>query len=277
MAAALALIPADAEIVLSLDMEHLRSQPAWTTVLSALTKSKKPFLDSLAASAGLDLPRQLRRILIALPAERQSDDRFALIADADPFDEARLTAWLRAHLGEKTAVFVRNKSQIVISQGDWSGKMAALASATKLVPCAADHVELLRLCTRAAAEHSFWFAAVVPQAVRRDWTHEPRFADVASIARVSGYIDLGSGAQAEVVAELSNTPDATELAHRLGVYLNQAKRHPEMLVLGLAPYLESVRLAAHDARVHATIDLSGEQLGECIERIEALAHGTWTK
>jgi hypothetical protein len=38
-----------------------------------------------------------------------------------------------------------------------------------------------------------------------------------------------------------------------------------------------MHLAAHDARVQATLDLSGTQLAECIERIEALAHATWTK
>jgi hypothetical protein len=276
-AAALSLIPPDAEIVLSLDLERLRGQTAWTTVLSALTKDTRPFLGGFAAGTGLDVARQLRHVLIALPAERQGDDRFVLIADTAPLDEARVTAWLHARLGEKAAVFVRNKSQIVISQGAWSGTMAALTSAAKLTPSAADHVELLRLCARAAVEHGLWFAAVVPVTVRRALMKEPSLPEVAAIARGFGFIDLNSGAHVEVVAELSNTPDATELAHRLGVYLNQAKRHPEMLVRGLAPYLESVRLAADDARVHATIDLSGEQLGECIERIEALAHGTWTK
>lgn len=277
IAAALGLIPPDAEIVLSLDLERLRGQTAWTTVLSALAKDTRPLFEGFAAGTGIDLPRQLHRVLVALPAERQGDDRFVLIADTDALDEARVTAWLRARLGEKIAVLIRNRSQIVISQGAWSSTVAALASAARLTPSVADRPELLRLYTRTAVGHSLWFAAVVPVTVRRALMKEPGLPDVASIARVSGFINLNSGAHVEVVAELSNTADATELVHRLGVYLNQAKRHPEMLVRGLAPYLEAVRLAAHDARVHATIDLSGEQLGECIERIEALAHGTWTK
>jgi hypothetical protein len=275
--AALALIPAEAEIVLSLDFEALRGQPAWATVLSALAKDTKPFLDGFAAGTGLDLQRQVRHVLIALPAERQGDDRFALIVDTDALDESRVTTWLRARLGKKTAVFARGKNQVVISQGTWSGTMAALANATKLTPNASGHPELLRLCTRAAAEHSLWFAALVPMAVRRDLMLESNVADVATISRVSGFINLNQGAQAEVVAELSNSADAALLAHRLGVYLNQAKRHPDMLVRGLAPYWEALRLAAHDARVHATLDLSVAQLGECMERIEALAHATWTK
>ena len=275
--AALALVPPDAEIVLSLDFERLRSYPMWTTVFSALAKDMKPFFDGFAAGTGFDLTRQLHHVLIALPGERQGDDRFVLIADADRIDEARVTAWLRARLGGKAAVFVRDKSQIVISQGAWSDLMAPLVSASKPTPSAADNPELRRLCARAAGDHGLWFAAVVPGAVRRRLMQEARFPDVASIARVSGFVDLVGGAHAELVAELSSTADATHLGHRLGVYLNQAKRHPEMLVYGLAPYFEGMRLSAHDARVHATLDLSEAQLGEFIERIEALAHTTWTK
>ena len=271
------MIPPEAEVVLALDLERLRSQSAWTTVLSALVKDAKPILDAFAVGAGLDVTRQLRRVLIALPAERQNDDRFVLIADVDRLDETRVTTWLGARLGEKTAFFVRGKNQIVISQGAWSGAMAALKSATRLTPSAADRPELVRMCTRAAVDHSLWFATILPTTVRRGLMHEPLFADAASIARVWGFMDQNSVAHAEVVAELSNTADASELTHRLGVTLNQAKRHPETLVMGLAPYLEALRVTAHDASVHASLDLSGDELGECIERIEALAHAAWTK
>jgi hypothetical protein len=268
--AALALLPADTRIVLSADLERLRGQPAWRTGFPALAKHARPFFDAFAAGAGFDVPRQLRSLLIALPGERQSDDRFVLIAETDALDEARVTAWLRARLGEKTTVLVRNKNQIVIGRGAWGKTMAGAGSA-------ADNPELKRLCTRAALEHDLWFAGVVPTPVRRALMQAPGFADVASVARVWGFMNLDSGAHLEAVAEMSGKTDAVDLAHRLGVYLNQAKRHPDMLVRGLAPFLEALRLAANDASVHATLDLSGPQLGECIERIEALAHASGTK
>jgi hypothetical protein len=257
-------------MVLSVDLERLRGRPAWRTVFPALAKNAKSFFAAFAAGAGLDVPQQLRRLLIALPAERQSDDRFVLIADTDALDEPRVTGWLRTRLSEKTSVLVRNKTQIVISRGAWGGPAAALGSA-------ADNPEWRRLCTRAALDHDLWFAALVPTPVRRALMQAPGFADVASVARVWGFINLDDGAHAEAVAELSGKADAEDLAHRLGVYLNQAKRHPDMLVRGLAPFLEALRLAFHDASVHATLDMSGPQLGECIERIEALAHAGGTK
>ncbi len=277
MAAILAMVPPDAGIVVAIDMERLRGKPAWSTVLGALAKNAKPFLDGLAAATGFDLKQQLGHVLIALPAERRSDDRFVLIADADRLDQARVTAWLHARFGGKTAAFLRGHHQIVISQGAWVGPLAALASANRLTTSAADNPELRRLCTRASGDHGLWFAAIVPTSVRRTLMREPRFSDVGSIARVSGFVDLDGGAHVELVVELSNSTDAVLLTHRLAVYLNQAKRHPEMLVLGLAPYLEAMRLASEDSRVRLSLDLSGAQLGDCIERIEALAHATWTK
>ncbi len=275
--AVLQRVPAEAEMVLSLDLDRLRGQAVWSMLVSALARDAKPYLDSLAMGAGIDPTRQLHRLAVALPAERQHDDRLALIADADIPDEARTAAWLRARLGENASVLIRDHHQIVISQGAWKGPMSALDRAEKLTASAADNAELRRLCARAAPDHGLWFAAIVPAAVRRQLIQEQRFPDVASITRVWGSLDLPLGARARGVAELSSTADAVVLARRLGVYLNQAKRHPDMLVRGLAPYLEAVHLAADGASVRATLELSSAQLAEGIERIEALAHATWTK
>jgi hypothetical protein len=278
----LALVPPDARIVVSLDLERLRGQPGWTMLLSALAKDPRHWLGDFTGGTGLDLTQHLRRVLVALPGERQADNRFAVIADIDRLDEARVTTWLRKQLGPATVALVRDHRQLVIGHGAWGQGMAGLASAAQLSPSAADSPELRRLCQRAADGHAFWFAAVVPASVRHDLVLQDRFPDAASIMRMSGFADLdaglhGDGLHAEMTAELSNTRDAAHLARRLTVFLNQARRHPRMLVLGLAPYLEALRLEARDASVKASVELPVAQLGEVIERIEALARGAWTK
>lgn len=273
----LALVPPDTRIVLSLDLERLRGQPNGTTLLSALANDPRHWLGGLMARTGLDLPQQLRRVLVALPGERQSDSRFAVIADIDRLDESRVTTWLRKQMGQARATFVRDRRQVVVANGAWSQAMAGLTTTTKLPQSAADNPELRRLCERAADGHAFWFAAVVPASVRHDLVQQDRFPDAAAITRMFGFADLDAGVHAEIVAELSNTQDAVHLARRLTVFLNQAKRNPHMLVLGLAPYLEAVRLEARDARVRASLELPAAQVGEVIERIEALARGAWTK
>lgn len=273
----LTLIPPDARIIISLDLEHLRGQPAWTNWVSALGKDPTHWLGGLTIAAGLDQTQHLRRVVIALPGERRTDNRFAVIAEADRLDEARVTTWLRKQTGQTTATFTRDYHRVVIGMGAWTQAVAGLATSPTLAPSASDNPELRRLCERAADSHGFWFAAVVPISIRRELIRQDHFPDAASIMRVSGFADVDAGLHAEIAAELSNTQDAVHLSHRLTVFLNQAKRHPKMLVLGLAPYLEAVRLDSRDARVKASVDLPADQLGEVVERIEALAHGAWTK
>ena len=274
---ALKLLPPDARIILALDVDHLRGQPVWKTILSALAKNTSPWLGVVLAGSSLNLTERLHHVLIALPGERQTDDRFAVIADGDGLDDARVTTWLRKQSGQFAVAMVRDHHQLAIGNGAWSQAMASLATAKGLSQSAADNPEMRRLCERTADGHGSWFAAVVPASVRHDLVQQDRFPDTASVMRVSGFADADAGLHAEVMAELSNTQDAAHLAHRLTVFLNQTKRHPQMLVLGLAPYLEAVHLEARDASVKASIELPAAQLGEVIERIEALARGAWTK
>jgi hypothetical protein len=269
----------DAQIVLALDLQRLRSQPIWQVLHAALAKSLHPAAGSFSTSDGFDPMKEVHRLLVALPGERQKDNRFCVIADVNPSSEVRVATWVREQAKTVRATFrpARQPGRLIVGNGAWDAPMASLAQSPRLSQSAADNPEMRRLCARAGQDHPVWFAAIVPASIRRKLIQDARFPDVASIMRMSGFFDVNGGLHAEMIAELSSTADALDLTHRLGVYLNQAKQHPEMLVRGLAPYCEGVRLSAHDASVHATLDLSHDQLGEFIERIEALAHGHGTK
>jgi hypothetical protein len=267
--AALALIPAEAQLVLGADLDRLRAQSAWATVAPALIRTVKPILNRFEGSTGVDLIRHLRRLVVALPAERQSDDRFVVIANVEGLDEKRLLEGLGGRLGGAT-VEMGAHQQLVIRRGAWANAAASLASLDA-------NSEMRRLCERAAAGHGVWFAAIVPTSVRRKLMQDSPFADVASMARISGHLDLHGGLAADVAGELMTAADATDLVHRLSVYLNQMKRHPDMLVWGLAPIWDAVHLSVDDATVHAGLDLPMAQLGDYVERFESLAHTGRTK
>jgi hypothetical protein len=234
-------------------------------------------LDSFAKGTGIDLLGRARQILIAVPGDRQDDDRFVLIADIGTADQARVAAWLRQRENATTAAFVHGPGRIVIARGAWAAAVTALARTTNPAESAAGDPELRGLCERAASDHVFWLAAVVPAPLRRVLIEQGRFPDVASIARLSGSVDLDGSLRAVAVAELSNAADALGLAHRLGAYVNAAKRHPDMLAQGLAPYLEAVRFATNGPRVQAILELPAAQADDLAPRIEALARAAWTK
>jgi hypothetical protein len=73
---------------------------------------------------------------------------------------------------------------------------------------------------------------------------------------------------------LSNAPDARSLARRLADYLDTAKRHPDMLAQGLAPYLEGVKLAPRGPNLYATLDLPAKQAGEIVARLLDILQST---
>jgi hypothetical protein len=269
---ALAFLPSETEIVVALDLDRLRSQPIWKAISPALAKHAGPSLDEIAAGTGLEATRQVHRVWIGLPGERQEDGRFVLLAETDPLDAARATAWLEKRAEGKLAIALPNPRQFLIAKGAWAG-----AAATRPARSAADNVELRRLCQRLPTESSLWIAALVPIAVRRALMESSKMSDVATLVRVSASLRDSAGLRAELVGEFGNTADPPLLAHRLKVLQNQAKRYPDMLVAGLSPYLEAVHVEANDASVRVVLDLPDAQAGDVIERTFALARTPRTK
>ena len=270
--AALALLPAGTEIVLSLDLRRLRGQPVWKALSSALARNAGPVLSDIAAGIGLDPARQVHRLWVGLPGERQNDGRFVLLAETDPINAARATTWLKNRTRGELSVVLLTPKQILVSKGVWAQDTRAHLSHS-----AADNTELRRLCERAAGEHSAWFAAVVPPTLRHTLMEAGRFSDVASLGRVFGFLGDAAGLHVELVGEFGNTTDPPQVAHRLEALRNQAKRDPDMLVAGLSPYLEAVHVDARDACIRIALDLPDSQAGNVIERIEALARTPRTK
>lgn len=296
---ALAQVPADAQTILSLDVEHLRTLPAWKIMLAAFAKDPGHWLDGFMAGSGFDPAAQIRHVLLALPGERMPDKRFAVLADVNRMDEPRMSVWLRNRLASATAgstagatSLVRQHDpgdnqaddQLIFNRGAWTHLMAPLASTQALPTNALDDPDLRHLCAYAerGGDHDsregvqdapdLWLAAIVPASVRRSLMQDPRFSDAASVMRLSAFASFQAGLHAELVADLASTTDAVHLARRMAVYLNQAKRHPQVLLLGLAPYLEAVHLEPRRSRLHASLDLPLTQLADFVERIEALAH-----
>jgi hypothetical protein len=265
--AALSLLPAETQIVLSIDVDRLRSQPVWRTLSSVLAKNAKPFLDDLAAGIGIEPMRQLHHIWIALPSQRHADGRFRLVAETDPLDTARAQAWLAARARDGFLGELPTPSQIAISKGGWTVAGATPRPASN----AAGNPELRRLCERASGDHGIWFGALVPTSIRRTLMESGPMADVASLTRVFGFLDDTAGLHMELVGEFANTADPPLLAHRLKILHNQARRDPDVLVAGLSPYLEALRVETHDAHVRVSVDLPDTQADDVIERIEALA------
>lgn len=275
--ASLALVPAEARLVLGLDLDQLRASPLGQRLVAGPITQAAYLFAGFAKGTGLDLPEQVRHVVVAVPGERRDDDRCVVVVETGRVDETRIATWLRRRPGASPRVFVHRASRIVIAQGAWADQVAGLATAGHPGRSAAGDPELRRLCERAASNHPLWLAAIVPTSLRRKMAGDARFPDVASLARLSAFIACDGGLRAEAVAELSNDVDSASVAHRLGAYVNSAKRHPDMLAQGLSPYLEVLRLSPRGPHLHATLELTAGQANDLVSRLEDLLRGARDK
>ena len=93
----------------------------------------------------------------------------------------------------------------------------------------------VHLVERAAASHAIWGAALVPEETRRTLAADPKLGDAASISTLYGGIDLGKGLEAEIKADVATAEGAKSLASKVTESLRDAKRNPQVLMLGLGP------------------------------------------
>jgi hypothetical protein len=266
----LALVPAEARLIFSLDLDRLRASPLGSRLVAAPSLAIGNLLADLARSADIDLATQLRHLLVALPGERQDDDRLLAILRISPLDRTRASTWLRSRQTQSSAGFVAGPDRVVLARGAWAAQGASRKPSGELPDHAASDEELRRLCERAARQSAVWFAAIVPVSLRRRLIAEARFPDVASVARLHGSLGVDSGLHGELTAELSNRPDAELLAERTRAFVNAAKHHPDLLAQGLAPYLEAVRVAANGPYVQALLDLPAVETGDLAARLDEL-------
>ena len=278
----LRLVPRQASIVASLDLERLRGTAVWKELAAGPIRDASLLIEGLTKGMGIDPMKQVRQVLVAVPGESQSDHRFVAILRIDRLDQARAAAWLGRRQDDEPIGLVLPPDRVVIARGAWATEIASQGRAGHLEVNADGDSELYRLCVRAAGDHPFWLAVVVPMRLRRKLIDQARFPDVASLARMRLSVDVDRAAplpaepagsahdrklRAELVGELSNDPDARALASRLGSYLDAAKRRPDMLAQGLAPHLEALRLDPRGPNVHASLTLPAGQVGVLVPRL----------
>jgi len=266
----LAMFPAATRIVASIDVAKLRASPA-AAKLAAQAKQNagdQREIEDFAKRTGFDPLRQLNSVTVAFPEEARAHGELGMVLRADHLDEARLVAYVRDQLQKSgddlTATargrltlwssrrdpdlvgFFLDSQTFVLGAGGWGPKMADLAQTARPEDSAATDLDLVNLVERAAREHDIWAAAIVPDATRKSLSADPKFADAANIQTLSAGLNLGKGLEAVLHADLASPAQARALADRVTASLRDAKKNPEVLMLGLGPYLDGVSAGAAD-------------------------------
>jgi hypothetical protein len=290
----LAPFPATARVVVGIDVAQLRASPAAAKVqqLAADSGGDKNALVEFQRRTGFDPVKQLSNLTIAFPDDARGSGDFGLVLRADRFDEARLVAYARDELQKSGDDLVATKHgrltlwsskrdpsvvgffpddhTFALGAGTWGPRMADLVDTASGGDSAATNLELVRLVERAAGTHAIWGAAIVPAETRKTLAAQPGLADAASINTLSAAIDFGKGAEAMLIADVATADAARALATKVAESLRDAKRNPQVLMLGLGPYLGGVSARAVDRtfEVHAT--LGPDAVDDLVTRLGAM-------
>jgi len=290
----LAPFPAAARMVAGVDVAQLRASPAAAKVqkLAVESQADQQTLAEFQRRTGFDPLKQLVSLTVAFPEDARASGDFGLVLRADHFDEARLIAYARDELQKSADDLVSTKHgrftlwtsrrdptvvgffpddhTFMLGAGGWGARMADLADKAAPGDSAATNLELVRLVERVAGAHAIWGAAIVPAETRRSLAAQPGLTDAATIGTLSASIDFGTGLDAKLIADVATPDAARSLATKVTESLRDAKRNPQVLMLGLGPYLSGVSARAADRTFEVHAALGPEAVDDLVTRLGAL-------
>ncbi|HEX2658072.1 MAG TPA: hypothetical protein VHU40_07375 [Polyangia bacterium] len=293
MASPLSWFPADTHVVLSIDFARLRTTPLWSALggLATTDPADRQRIEDLAKRTGLDPLKQVDSLIVAFPEEARAQGSMGLILRGQGLDEARLVAYVRDQVGKQgddlfsfrragrtlwatrreptTAGFFVDDRTFVLGAGGWAEKMADL-SAEPNAKGASTNPTLVHLVEQAGPSRAVWAVALVPAATRAALAADPTVPGAAGVNRLSLGIDIGTGVDAKLVADLATHAEAEAMAQQVRDAVVTAKRSPQVLLLGLAPYLDGISSRAAGVGCELSLRLSDSQTNDAIERLRAL-------
>lgn len=294
VAGRLALFPVGTKVVAAIDAARLRGSPAAAKLAAQAQQNPadQHEIEEFARRTGFDPLKQLGSITVAFPEEARAHGEVGMVLRADDLDEARLVAYARDQLQKSgddlvsrahgrftlwsskrdpdLVGFFIDRQTFALGAGGWGDKMADLAESARPVDSAATDVDLVNLVERSAGTHALWAAAIVPESTRKSLTADPRFADAAAILTLSAGVDLAKGLDGVLLADMATAADAKSLALKVSESLRDAKRNPEVLMLGLGPYLDGFTATAKDHAFELHAVLNEAALDDLLNRMGGL-------
>ena len=288
----LAWFPAETQIVVALDFARLRVTPLWAH-LAALAQSDphdQALISEIGARTGFDPLRQIDSVTVAFPEEARNGGAMGLVLRGQGLDEARLVAYVRDQVRKQgddlfsfrrdgrtlwatrkqptVAGFFPDERTFVLGAGGWAEKMAALGRTS---PSGAEQdLQLVHLVERAGVSNPLWGAAIVPAATRAMLASDPALASGGGISRLALGADVASGLRAKLTADLGTRQQAETMTSQVAAAVRAAKQSPQVLLMGVGPYLDGVSARATDVTAEIAIKLSEAQVADGVERLRAL-------
>ena len=275
-----AMVPAEADLVLWVDMAKLRTSP-WTRDSFAKVTS----VDSGAGEPGFDQIRDVERVVFAkVPALR---DGASILVAQGKFNRERMSkdftekggavekaVYRGADMlarGDEALAFVSNRTVI-------SGLTAAVRAAidcnvgvTRTIDSDSWFQRLRSRLTRARGREppvATLYVQLQP-ATREALLRE--MGEGEALEEFAGRIDLGDDLDVTAIGSARTELQARDLAARLAERIRDARSRPIVAAFGFTSVLDSMHFAAKETDVEVTLHISHQERVEISERMAIVA------
>jgi hypothetical protein len=293
----LQLVPKETDVILMANLSRARNTVLWRRMLDLRDQdatTKKEY-DDFVQRCALDPLRQIDSVFLAVPQGVNDSKEFAAIVRGT-FNEDKLVQCARdqakkdgrdvavseyggkklytdTQTGQAFATFLDGRT-VAMGGKEWIKKVIDLAAGKKEAgPSAKENADLVSLMKRARTSDALWGAGLVPQSARDAFKNDPHLSAAGSMKNVFGSIDLAAGFAADINVDLGSEADAKDLQARATAKLGDVKKHPQVMVMGLSPMLDTVKVDARGATFHFAISLNQQQVDDIINRVKGLLKG----
>jgi hypothetical protein len=288
----LALVPKDADIILMANVKRMRDTAMWRKLLDVRdsdAQAKKDYQEFVAKCA-LDPFKQIDSVFVAFPQSGGEQKEFAAILRGT-FNEQKLVECAKEQAkkdgrdvtttdyngkklytdnqkAEAWATFLDAKTAVVGGK-EWIKKVVDLA-ANKGGESAKANAELSALLKRAKTSDALWGAGIVPQSTRDSFKNDPRLSSAATMKDIFGSLDFASGVTSELNVDTGSEADAKDLSAKATAQLAEIKKSPQFMMMGLAQYLDGIKIDSKASTFHMTINYNQQQVDDLINRVKGL-------
>jgi hypothetical protein len=267
----LAVVPAEAEVVLIVDLAQLRRSP-WTRQLVTEGAAARGGGQGFDEATDVD-----RLILVRLP-----DEGASLTVVQGRFQRARVEAAFREGKSDVTSSNFRGSAV-------WQSQLEAMAFLTPRtllsgpLPAVRGAIDAawgrardvrgerwLRQIRGQSEKPAALEIAIKVSDQMRSLMHED-LAEAEALERVGGRLDLGSDLALSLIGATTTGTQAAGLAARLQETAGVLGQRPSMAALGLAPVLTGARIAARGTEVGAELNITESERDDIAARWAAAA------
>jgi hypothetical protein len=295
----LALVPKDAEIVVGLNIARMRGTAMWKKgfdFLMAEEKAKKELADLNKACPDFNSGEGFESIFVALPDPTgPAKEGAAIIRLKNATDETKVKACLdylagknsekvtpvdyngkkiytsakEGDAGDKSGFVLLDNKTLGFGSGMWVKKIVDLAGG-KDQASAKTNEKLVAIVKRAKVTDAIWGAGTVPASARDSFKAQPQLAPLASLKSVFGSVDFATGLAVDLNMETGSDADAKAINEQVTTQMAEAKKSPQVMMLGVGAWLDGVKNEAKGPVFHVAMNFNQQQVDEMIARVQGL-------